>query len=165
MPRTTAYLCLGSNIEPETNIRFAVRRLRQDFGKIKTSNLYLSKAIGFDGDDFLNLVVSVKTDLSLDALLDYTDKLEQAAGRVRVRRGRFDSRTLDVDVVMFGDLLGNHLGREWPSEDLSESAHVLLPMSEIAGDKKHPALGIRFNQLWREFDLGDQRLKRVEQSW
>lgn len=165
MADTTAYLCLGSNIEPEENIRFAVRRLQKDFGKIKTSNLYLSQAVGFKGDDFLNLAVAVDTDMTLSQLLDYTDNLEKQAGRVRVYRGRYDSRTLDIDVVMFGDLQGVHKGREWPSEDISENAHVLLPMSEIAGNTIHPSLGVRFNQLWRDFKHRDQALKRVDQIW
>lgn len=165
MPSTTAYLCLGSNINPEDNIRFAVRRLQKDFGEINTSNLYLSEAIGFKGDDFLNLAIAINTELSLGQLLDYTDELEKQAGRVRVYRGRYDSRTLDIDVVMFGDLQGNHQGREWPSEDINENAHVLLPMSEIAGEKLHPALGIRFNQLWRESKLRHEPIKRIEQIW
>jgi len=164
-PFTTAYLCLGSNIEPEHNIRFAVERLRQDFGGIRISNLYKSAAVGFAGDDFLNLALSLETDYSLDQLLAYTDALETAAGRVRVRRGRYDSRTLDVDLVMYGDLQGQHEGREWPSEDISKDAHVLLPISEIAGKQKHPTLGVEFEQLWREFDQGEQTLERVESIW
>jgi 2-amino-4-hydroxy-6-hydroxymethyldihydropteridine diphosphokinase len=103
--------------------------------------------------------------MSLADLLDYTDELEKEAGRVRVYRGRYDSRTLDIDVVMFGDLQGMHNGREWPSDDINENAHVLLPMSEIAGEKRHPSLGIRFNQLWQEFNQDAQQLTRVERFW
>lgn len=165
MKTTTAYLCLGSNIKPEDNIRFAVQRLQQDFSSVSTSNVYKSTAVGFDGDDFLNLALSLSTDLSLEELLRYADALEQEAGRIRVRRGNYDSRTLDIDVVMFGDLLGTHKGREWPSEDIQDNAHVLLPMSEIAGNEKHPALGVKFEQLWKEFDQGDQRLKQVKPIW
>lgn len=165
MKLITAYLCLGSNINPEDNIRFAVRQLQKDFGEIKTSNLYLSEAVGFDGDDFLNLAVAIETEQTLGQLLDYTDELEKQAGRVRVYRGRYDSRTLDIDVVMFGDLQGVHQGREWPSTDIDENAHVLLPISEIAGNTKHPKLGIDFTQLWRESKLRKQPLTRVEQIW
>ncbi|MFT5571756.1 MAG: 2-amino-4-hydroxy-6-hydroxymethyldihydropteridine diphosphokinase [Cryomorphaceae bacterium] len=142
-----------------------MRRLQKDFGQIRTSNLYLSEAIGFKGDDFLNLALALNTTMSLADLLEYTDELEKEAGRVRVYRGRYDSRTLDIDVVMFGDLQGLHNGREWPSEDINENAHVLLPMSEIAGEKRHPALGIRFNQLWQEFNQDAQQLTRVERFW
>jgi len=165
MKYTTAYLCLGSNINPEENIRFAVQRIKRDFSFVKTSNLYKSSAVGFDGDDFLNVAVSIKTSFGLGELLRYTDALEQEAGRVRVCRGNFDSRTLDVDVVMFGDLTGEHKGRQWPSEDIQDNAHVLLPMSEIAGNRTHPALGVNFTQLWKEFEMEDQHLKQVKRTW
>lgn len=165
MKHTTAYLCLGSNIAPEENIRFAVQRLKRDFSFVTTSNLYKTSAVGFEGDDFLNLAVSIKTSFGLGELLRYTDRLEKDAGRVRVCRGNFDSRTLDVDVVMFGDLTGEHKGRQWPSEDIQDNAHVLLPMSEIAGNCKHPALGVNFTQLWKEFEVDEKCLKQVKQTW
>ena len=162
---TTAFLCLGSNIRPRRNIRFAVQRLQQDFDSVVVSNVYKSTAVGFDGDDFLNLAIALKTQYSLGELLRYTDGLEKEAGRIRVCRGNYDSRTLEVDVVMFGNLTGEHKGRQWPSEDIQDNAHVLLPMSEIAGDRKHPALGVNFSRLWKEFDAPGQRLKQVEQTW
>lgn len=159
---TKVYFCLGSNIRPHQNIRFAIRRVRQKFSDVEASSLYLSKAVGFEGDDFLNIVLSVKTEMSLADVLDYAHTLEQEAGRVRVRRGRFDSRTLDVDVLMYGDLAGEHEGRIWPNQDLNDNAHVLLPMSEIAGDVPHPSKGLKFGELWKEFDHQDQPLRRVE---
>lgn len=158
---TTAYLCLGSNIKPEENIRFAVARFKHDFAKVTLSNIYKSSSVGFTGDDFLNLAMAVQTELSLDQLLDYVDALEREAGRVRVQRGRYDSRTLDVDVVMYGDLTGKHKGREWPSDDIDKEAHVLLPISEVAGCQRHPRTGLEFGQLWHNFDQDKQALKRV----
>ncbi len=163
--KTKVYFCLGSNIQPEQNIRFAVQRVLNDFDQVKISNLYRTEAVGFVGDDFLNLALSLETSLSLQEVLDYTDALEKEAGRIRVRRGRYDSRTLDIDVVMYGDLSGEHAGREWPSDDINENAHVLLPISEIAGGLIHPTLGVKFSKLWREFDHDELILERVEWEW
>lgn len=163
-PGTKVYFCLGSNISPHKNISFALRRVRQKFSDVESSSLYSSKAVGFEGDDFLNIVLSITTGLSLAEVLTYADSLEQEAGRVRVRRGRFDSRTLDVDVLMYGDLAGEHEGRIWPNQDLKENAHVLLPMSEIAGDLEHPVIGVSFDQLWQEFNKDGQDLQRVDQA-
>ena len=162
---TKVYFCLGSNIRPHQNISFAIRRVRRKFSNVESSSLYSSKAVGFDGDDFLNIVLCVNTEMSLADVLNYADTLEQEAGRVRVRRGRFDSRTLDVDVLMYGDLAGEHEGRIWPNQDLNENAHVLLPMSEIAGDVAHPSKGLKFGELWKQFDHQDhqdQLLRRVD---
>jgi len=111
------------------------------------------------------LALALQTELPLDRLLNYVDALEQEAGRVRVRRGRYDSRTLDIDVVMYGDLKGLHQGREWPSDDIHTEAHVLLPISEVAGCKKHPTSGLDFEQMWRNFDQGQQTLERVDLAW
>jgi 2-amino-4-hydroxy-6-hydroxymethyldihydropteridine diphosphokinase len=159
---TKVYFCLGSNISPHQNISFAIRRVRRKFSDVESSSLYSSKAVGFEGDDFLNIALCVKTDMSLAEVLTYADTLEQEAGRVRVRRGGFDSRTLDVDVLMYGDLAGEHEGRIWPNQDLNENAHVLLPMSEIAGDVEHPSNGLKFGELWKQFDHQDHQLCRVD---
>ena len=78
-------------------------------------------------------------------------------GRVRVQRGHFDSRTLDVDILMYGSLRGVHDGVHWPSDDLTSFAHVLAPMAELAGELRHPVLGQSFAQLWNQFD-GDRTL-------
>ena len=163
--KTKVYFCLGSNIQPEQNIRFAVQRVLNDFDQVKISNLYRTEAVGFVGDDFLNLALSLETSLSLQEVLDYTDALEKEAGRIRVRRGRYDSRTLDIDVVMYGDLSGEHAGLEWPSDDINENAHMLLPISEIAGGLIHPTLGVKLSKLWREFDHDELILERVEWEW
>ena len=166
MAEINAYLGIGSNIDPQHHIRLALSSIRRDFERVKISNLYRSAAVGFSGEDFLNAVARITTDKALDQLIDYANQLEQAAGRVRIARGRFDSRTLDVDVLMYGDLQGEHHGKTLPSEDIHTTAHVLLPLSEIAGDLRHPVLGKKFSKLWKSFrrdnDLEPLQLQRIE---
>ena len=156
MGLTTAYLSLGSNIEPRKNLANAVRSIQYEFQECKVSSVYQTPAQGFIGEDFLNLAIEIRTDMSLTDLLTFTDKLEQGAGRVRVRRGNFDSRTLDVDVVVYADLVGIYEGRLWPADDLADYGHVLKPLAEIAPTNREPLNGKTFDQLWCQFDKKDQ---------
>lgn len=152
----TAYLCLGSNIQPRRNLACAVNRIQQDFINTKISSIYCTSAVGFDGDDFLNLAIEIETEFSLKELLVYADQLEQMAGRVRVKRGNFDARTLDVDILVYDDLVGMYEGRMWPSQDLGEYGHVLMPLAEIAGHARDPSSGRSFQQLWDQFEYKQQ---------
>jgi len=145
------FLCLGSNIEPEKNIRFAVDELFKQFSSVKLSHVYESLAVGFEGDNFLNIVAQVNTTKPLDGLLELSDKLEQAAGRVRVKRGLYDARTLDVDIIMYD-------GKLLTSEDVTQHAHVLLPLVDLIGDFLHPTLGVNFKDLWDSFDDARQQV-------
>ncbi|HSE13208.1 MAG TPA: 2-amino-4-hydroxy-6-hydroxymethyldihydropteridine diphosphokinase, partial [Rudaea sp.] len=99
---TRVYLSLGSNIEPETNLRAAVAELRARFGEIVVSPTYRYPAVGFEGPDFLNLAVGIDTDLDANALNDWLHALENRHGRRR-DVPRYSSRTLDVDIVLYGD--------------------------------------------------------------
>ncbi len=162
MTITTAYLSLGSNIDPKQHLASAVQKILTSFPKSLVSSVYQTPAEGFEGDDFLNLAIKINTQLSLAELLVYTDKLEQAAGRVRVKRGNFDARTLDVDVVIYGDLVGTYQGKVWPAEDLSEYGHILKPLAEIAKETKDPLSGCSFQQLWDQFDAKQEFEKNAQ---
>lgn len=165
MTLVTTYWSLGSNIEPEKHIAHAVKRFRKGFADVKISNLYQSPANGFVGDDFLNLVIAFETDRPLRNLLAFAKALEQEAGRTRVRRGRFDSRTLDVDLVMYGSLEGQHCGQKWPADDILQAAYVLKPMVDVAGSARHPVLGRSFRSLWKEFDQQAVPLTKLDRDW
>lgn len=147
-----AVLSLGSNIDAQANLAMAVKAIRGDLAQALFSKIYRSQAVGFAGDDFLNMVVSLQTDCSVAQLLQWTDSLEQLAGRIRQQRGRFDSRTLDVDILIYGDLVGSHFGTTWPDDDIIRYAHVLLPLAELHPEQRHPVLKKTYAQLWKEFD-------------
>src|SRR5262249_40763057 len=102
-PATTrAWLSLGSNLEPGKHLRAALAELRARFGAIVVSPAYRFAAVGFDGPDFINLAVGVDSDLEPQQLNDWLHALEDRHGRRR-DVPRFSSRTLDVDIVLFGD--------------------------------------------------------------
>ena len=165
MPTTRVLWSLGSNIDAQLHLGNAVRQFQQDFADVLVSKVYSSPAVGFVGDPFLNLALAVDTDQSLRDLLRYADAIEQAEGRVRVARGNFDARTLDVDIVLFGELQGEHLGYQWPSEDILQMPHVLRPIADIAAELRHPVSGQRIAALWRDFDKSDVSLTQVSSPW
>ena len=157
---TRVWLSLGSNLEPETNLRAALRELRARFGDLIVSPVYRFPAVGFDGPDFLNLAVGIDADLSAGVLNDWLHALEDRHGRKR-DMPRFSSRTLDVDIVLFGDQVLKGPGHlEVPRPELKH-AFVLKPLADIAADVVHPLLGKTIGQLWQEFPKAKDHSERV----
>jgi 2-amino-4-hydroxy-6-hydroxymethyldihydropteridine diphosphokinase len=148
-----AYLSLGSNIEPQKNLAVAVKELERRFGELDKSCVYRSRAYGFDGDDFLNLVVGLDTELLPIEIYDQIEELQQAAGRNRRARG-FSSRTLDIDLLLYGGLVVNEPPIRLPRSDVLRFGFVLGPLAEIAPDLEHPETGQSIRDHWKEFDSG-----------
>ena len=143
-----AYLSLGSNIEPRTHLRAALDELARQFGTLAVSPVYRMPAIGMQAEDFLNLAVGLDTGLDPHALNDWLHALEDRHGRRR-DVPRWSSRTLDVDIVLVGDLVlqgDGHL--DIPRAELAH-AFVLKPLADIAAEVRHPLLGASIGELWR----------------
>lgn len=158
MPRV--YVSIGSNVQREKNIRAAVRALREHFGAVATSPVYESAAEGFDGDDFYNLVAAFDGGLPLATVCERLAAIEAAHGRVR-SGARFGPRTLDLDVLLYGDLIRHDERFDIPRRDITVYAHVLRPLAELAPDLGHPETGERLIDLWRGF-AGKNALRRVQ---
>jgi 2-amino-4-hydroxy-6-hydroxymethyldihydropteridine diphosphokinase len=157
---TRAWLSLGSNLEPEKNLHAALLELRGRFGDVIVSPVYRFPAVGFEGPDFLNLAVGIDTDLSATVLDDWLHALEDRHGRRR-DVPRFSSRTLDVDIVLFGDQVLKGTGNpEIPRPEL-KYAFVLKPLADVAPDVVHPVLGRTIGQLWQEFPAAKDHSERV----
>ncbi len=144
---STAYLSLGSNVQPEASLQSAIAALRERFGDIVLSPIYRTQAIGFDGHDFLNAAAIIDTDLTPSALHTWLHALEDAHGRDR-SGPRFGNRPLDIDIVFYDDLV--HDGPDHLQIPRPELAHafVLKPLADIAPDFIDPLSGRSLRDLW-----------------
>jgi 2-amino-4-hydroxy-6-hydroxymethyldihydropteridine diphosphokinase len=142
-----AWLSLGSNLEPERHLRAALADLRVRFGELLVSPTWRFPAVGFDGPDFLNLAVGIDTDLDPQTLNEWLHALEDRHGRRR-DVPRFSSRTLDVDIVLYDDLVLDGPGHlEIPRKELAQ-AFVLKPLADIAPAVREPRSGRSLAELW-----------------
>jgi 2-amino-4-hydroxy-6-hydroxymethyldihydropteridine diphosphokinase len=145
---TRVYLSLGSNIEPEKHLRAAVAELRERFGAIAVSPAYRFAAVGFDGPAFINLCTGIDTDLEPQALNDWLHALEARHGRRR-DVPRYSSRTLDVDIVLYGERVLRGTGNlEVPRPELLQT-FVLQPLIDIAPAALDPLRGQTLVQIWQ----------------
>jgi 2-amino-4-hydroxy-6-hydroxymethyldihydropteridine diphosphokinase len=120
------YLSLGSNINAEANIILAIEKLQKILEKTKYSSVHQTKAEGFEGDDFLNLVMSGDCELSFEDLNLKLKEIEDQSGRKR-DVPKFSARTLDIDIVLQID--EDEIIFE--SEEIEKYSFVSEPLKEI----------------------------------
>lgn len=157
----TIYLGLGSNVEPEKNLSSAVQELRRHYGDLDASAVYRSAAVGFEGDDFLNLVVRIQSDETAAAVAEEIERLHDLSGRVR-GGNKWVARPLDIDLLLYDDLVIDESGIRVPRSDVLEYSFVLRPMAELAPELVHPTTGKKMVEHWQEFDEDSQPLELVE---
>lgn len=153
-------MSLGSNISPREQIVSAVTALREMFGELTVSPVYESQAVGFRGENFLNLVVGIRTQLTPKVLVSVLREIEESQGRVRGAE-KFSSRTLDIDLLTYGDQIIDSGSLQLPRDEILRYAFVLLPLSDVAGSERHPVTGQTYRGLWEAFDASDQPLWQV----
>lgn len=159
---TRAWLSLGSNVDREKHIRAAIAALRARFGALVVSPVYDCASVGFSGNPFLNLVVGIDTDLGVGELAAWLRALEIENGRVREKNVRFNDRTLDIDILTYGDRHGLVDGVELPRAEILKHAFVLRPLADVAPDERHPVSGHTYRELLARRDFRDQSLRAVE---
>lgn len=158
---TRVYLSIGSNIEQERNVRSSVNQLKRQFSPLILSSVYRSRAVGFEGEDFYNMVVGFDTTLSLDDIHEHLRRIERAHGRQRGME-KFSARPLDIDLLLFGDTVKHSARFDIPRNEIEQCAFVLLPLSEIAADLVHPETGQTIGAMWENFKDKDQKIRKIE---
>lgn len=157
---TRVYISLGSNIDREKNIRGAVRALRQHYGRLTLSRVYETPAEGFDSGAFYNLAAGFDTDESVEQVRAALAAIEIAHGRTR-NGPRAGPRTLDLDLLLYGDLVRHGGGFDIPRGEIVKYAFVLGPLAEVAPGLRHPETGETMARLWENFDAARRRLAPV----
>jgi len=155
------YVAAGSNIDPIRNLNEALRLLRARFPDLLVSPAYANVAVGFAGDDFINLAVRFTTTLSLKDLLAELHAIETACGRGRLDE-KWAPRRMDLDVLMYGDFVGEFPGAIVPRPDLVRRAYMLGPLADIAPEVMHPSLGVTVGNLWSHFDQAAHSMRRID---
>lgn len=161
---TAIYLSLGSNVDRHKNITAALDALAALLGDLQISSVYESKSVGFDGSNFFNLVVGAHTTLSIVELSETLKRIEDNSGRKR-NGSKFSPRTLDIDILTYGDFVGVESDIELPRAEITKNAFVLLPLSEIAPDGLHPQLQKNYRDLWLDYDRASQSLWVIDFEW
>ena len=154
---TLVVLSLGSNINREKNIGYAVREIRGRYGVLEVSPVYETSAVGFDGPPFYNLVVGFESRESLPGIIRAIREMESGAGRVRGPK-TFDSRVLDIDVILYGNENWRDRGINVPRDEIERYAYVLKPLVDLYPGMIHPVLRIPFREMWDRFEPRGQTL-------
>lgn len=157
---SNVYLGLGSNIRPEENLSLGLRELRRLYGDLDVSSVYRSAAVGFEGDDFLNLVLRLRSEETPAEICNEIERLHNLAGRDRSSE-KWVSRPLDIDLLLYNDLVIDERPVRVPRSDILEYSFVLRPLAELAPDLVHPVTGKTMLAHWREFDADSQPLELV----
>jgi 2-amino-4-hydroxy-6-hydroxymethyldihydropteridine diphosphokinase len=153
----TAYIAMGANLAswaggPEATLAAATTRI-ESLGRIaRRSSLYSTKPVGFaEQPRFVNAVVALETELKPQELLKGLLAIEQEFGRDRTAGIHNGPRTLDLDILLFGDMKVSEHGLEIPHPRLAQRAFVLIPLNEIAPDLRQAGIGLAVSQLLNSF--------------
>ena len=155
------FVAAGSNIQPRARLRQALALMREAWPDLRASRAYSNKAVGFEGEDFINLVAGFSSDEPLPAVLERLHAIEAACGRPR-EAAKWAPRSMDLDVLLYGDAVGKFPGAVLPRPDLEKRPYMLGPLAEIAPDVLHPTSGRTLGEMWAQFDSAGHEMVPVD---
>ena len=145
------------------NVSAGLTALKSIFGELTLSSLFASKAVGFDGAEFYNMVVGATTELTIEQVATALRDIEFANGR-EIDAKKYSPRSLDLDLLLYDDLVLD-TPAQIPRAEITENAFVLWPLAEVAPLVKHPLLKKSYQQLWQMYDKSKQQITIVDFSW
>ncbi|EGA65299.1 2-amino-4-hydroxy-6-hydroxymethyldihydropteridine diphosphokinase [Vibrio brasiliensis] len=147
----TAYIGIGSNIDRRKHIQAAIEELRALGQDVRISTIFECEAVGFESHAFYNLVVEMKTELSLTEFSRQLRDIELKWGRA-ADAGKFEPRTVDLDIILFGEQVSS-AKPELPRSDIFKYAFVLQPLMELCPQLVVPQDGRTIEQIWQQSDF------------
>lgn len=154
-------LGIGSNLNRRLHIQRGMDALKRQFGKLDVSPVYRTPAHGFEGPDFFNLVCTTETTLEVGELQAVLKNIEDSEGRVR-RQDEILSRTLDIDILLYGDQDLRNRGFDIPRQEILEYPFVLRPLSELLPLGMHPTEKVTFLSLWQNMQKIQPQIESAE---
>ncbi len=158
------YVSVGSNINPASNIQSAIAALRAAYGELIISPIYENEPVGFKGDNFYNLVIAFNTEDSVQIVARTLREIETAHGRTR-QESKFSARTLDLDLLLFGDLVEQGDDYHVPRDEITRYAFVLTPLADIAPGILHPQLGQRIDSILKQVGSNWPKMQLINLSY
>jgi 2-amino-4-hydroxy-6-hydroxymethyldihydropteridine diphosphokinase len=158
---TEAFVALGSNIDPEAHLLKAAHLLRGQFANTRFSACFRNPAFGFVGADFVNAVAGFETALSVETLIAALREIETQCGRGPADP-RWGPRAIDLDLLLYGQLVDSSPDYTLPRPDLSRRAYMLGPLAQLAPQLRYPPDGPSIAELWGRFPQAPAGLTRIE---
>ena len=159
---TDVYVAAGSNVDASRNLQTALTLLQQVYAPLRVSPAYRNKAVGFSGDDFINLVVGFSTTDPVAEVRRQMQLIEAACGRPP-NSPKWAPRTMDLDLLLYGQLVSHEPGLLLPRPDLVRRPYMLKPMADIAPTVLHPTLHKTMRELWEAFDSQGHEMVEVRE--
>lgn len=154
------YVAAGSNIEPVKYLAAALAALDAAFGPLTVSPAYRNQAVGFEGADFVNLVVRFATGEPVAEVRRRLQEIEARCDRPR-EAPKWAPRTMDLDILLYGAQVSSEPGLVLPRPDLVRRTYMLKPMVDIAPEVEHPLLHRTMRELWLASDAAGHEMTEV----
>jgi 2-amino-4-hydroxy-6-hydroxymethyldihydropteridine diphosphokinase len=154
---TQVFVAIGSNVDAAERMRQAARAIRQRFADARFSRCFRNPAYGFEGPDFYNAVTGFTTTLPIEALLPSLREIEARCGRGPAD-ARWGPRAMDLDLLLYGDLVATGEGYTLPRRDLLRRVYMLGPMADLAPGWRYPPSGPTIGELWGRFPQSEHQL-------